>query len=333
MFIAFFGFMLVSAASTQTEKPTLAILNIKPENIEESKALSVYGSITNGIYKLDAYTIIERSEIAKYIDLKDIFVSGPVENRVAAKAAKSAGAKLVLVTLLSMDKGMYYLSMKLIDTDTGGTVRIVENTSDFNKVVDLSAEIETRLLVKKPVVADGTKQQPFDEATKKPALMKKDFYIALGLSGAVPIPIADAGTFLNVTIAPGLFFDLLFVFDWGIISGGVEGSFDYFGVKDFPDYYVIDVPVTIKADYLFPIDDFYFFAGVKGGMTYGNYKTFNLKETKTGFVPYVSPEIGTGYCIAGFLGISLGTSLDITIFSDWKMHMNVSPFLKAMYLF
>jgi hypothetical protein len=310
--------MFISQISAQEVKPTLAILNILPVNIEESKALSVYGSITNGIYKLDSYSIIERSEIAKQINMKDMFVNGPVENNVAINAGKTAGAKLVLITSLSMDKGMYYLSMKLINVSSGKTIRIVKSTTDFNKVVELAIEIEKVLLVNKPAIIDASNQNSVDGVARKPTLTKKSFYFSTGLDCMLPIPIADAGTFLNLTVSPGLFFDL---------------SFDYFGVKEFPEYYVIAAPATIKVDYIFPFDDFYFFGGIKGGLIYVNYQTFNLNETKTGFLPFISPEIGAGYLIAGCIGISLGTSLDMTIFANWNMHINMTPFIKVMYLF
>jgi hypothetical protein len=332
--VVFFTFFINLNVFSETEKLSLAIINIKPEKIEDSKALSAYGSIVERIYKLDQYTIIERNELAKYISMKDIFVNGPVEDRVAVKAGKSAGAQLVLITALSADKGSYFISMKLIDTQTDKAVRLVKSTGDFNKVGELSDGLVVTLLDKRPATSDeGMKDLPHDEAIKKLPFKEKSFYMAAGLVCNVPIPIGDSGALLNITVAPGLFFDLLFVFDWGIVSAGVESSFDYFGVKDVQNSYVIDVPVTIKADYMFPLADFYFFAGLKGGIMVTNYKTVVATDSTTGLVAYLSPEIGAGYCFTDFLGLSLGASFDMAIFGNWDIHMNVSPFLKLMYLF
>jgi hypothetical protein len=333
-FFAIFICVLSSMSFGQSEKPSLAIINMKPENIEDSKVLSVYGSIVDGIYKLGTYMLIEQSEIAKYLSQKELFIKGPLDNGTAVKAAKSANAQFLLITLLSIKRGMYYLSMKLINANTGKTVRIVKGTTDFGKVAGLSDELAKRLLVpKKATKVEVAKQEPIEETAAKAPFKGKGFFMAAGLDCFAPIPVGDAATFLNMTIAPGIFFDLYFAFDWGIISAGMEGAFDYFGVKGFPNYYVIDVPIAVKADYIFPLNDFYLFGGIKAGTIVTNYKTFNLNEQRTGFVVYIAPELGTGYIFAGFLGISLGASLDMSIFSNWDLHMNISPFIRVSYLF
>jgi hypothetical protein len=333
--VAFFAIATTIASFADDTKPSLALINIRPDNIEESKALSVFGSIANSIYKLDAYTIIERSELAKYIPMKDLFASGAVENRAAVKAGKSAGAQFVLITTLSIDKGSYFLSMKLIDVQTEKTFRLVKSTNDFNKVVDLSDGLLSDLLVRKQGSAtDETKPVAHDSAAKKGAFGNKDFYLAAGLDCAVPIPVLDTAKLLNITVAPSLFFEALFVFDWGVVSAGLGGGFDYFGVKNQASSYVMDIPVTIKADYIFPLSDtnFYLFGGFKAGIVVTNYKTQVDTSPVTGLISYVSPELGAGYSITGMVTVGLGASFDMAIFSDLSMHTNVSPFIRAMLL-
>jgi len=211
----------------------------------------------------------------------------------------------------------------------------MENIAIDTLSVEEHADASDFTLVKNNPVISGewTVQPQYSNAKKKTSLKDKKSFTALGMDGFVPMPIGAAGKSFDMTVAPGVFLDQGFVFDWGIIIAGVGGSVNYFSAKNSKETYMLDLPVSLKAEYMLAIEDLYFFGGVKAGATIVNFKTVFDKESQTGLSFYLSPEVGAGYCIAEFLALSVVTSFDMTMFITGDIHMNLNPSLRLMYLF
>jgi hypothetical protein len=219
-------------------------------------------------------------------------------------------------------------------TGIDSTVTLDKVTIDTYKSEALSDERTYSLIEKNPVMnGEWTVQPQISDSTKKTTLQDKSSFTALGMDGFVPMPVGTAGKSFGMTVAPGVFIDLGFVFDWGIIVAGVEGSVNYFSAKNSKETYMLDCPVSLKAEYMYVLEDLYFFGGIKAGATIVNSKTIFDKDSQTGLSFYMSPEVGAGYCIAGCLALSAVTSFDMTMFVTGDIHMNLNPSIRLMYLF
>ena len=176
---------------------------------------------------------------------------------------------------------------------------------------------------------DSVRELSAKEVKVEKPLTDKAFSMALSVHVGMPIPLGDTSAFLNLTIAPGVFYDFVVITSIGVISLGIGGSFDYYGVKEQEQSYVINIPVAVKADYIFAFSGFYIFGGTKVGIAVSNYKAATERDAQTGIILYLSPEAGVGYIILSWLGMSAGASFDMLIFGNGDMHMNINPFIKA----
>jgi hypothetical protein len=317
VFILFANFLCVVNLFSEDERPSLAVLDVTSIKVEQSRSTVVYGYIIDKLQKRGVYTVVERKEIEKALKEIEFSQSGLVDNKTAARVGNFTGAKFVLISSLSFEDGIYYLSMRILETVSGNiSATSMKNIDDFGKADRLVEESVNQLMAGVP----APKQNPFTA---------KAFFMSIGINTGMSIPLENANAFLSLAFEPALSFDMIFAMKWGSISLGLCGAFDYYGVMGQPTSYVMNFPLVVKADYILPIGDFYLFAGLKGGVAISNYKAATATEPTTGIIAYCAPEAGAGYTVVSWLGVSAGAGLDLIFMGDGAMEMNVTPFIKA----
>jgi hypothetical protein len=302
------------------EKPSLAILDVTPIKTDSAKALIAYNFILDKVNKSGSYVIVERKDIDRALKEIEFSRSMLVDNKTAIDIGKFTGARFVLISSLSLEEGTYYLSMRVIETKTGKVSETsMKGISDFSKLENLVTESVRNLLSVQSVSKEGEKKP------SAPMVMYSTIGVALGM----PIPIGNAGVFLNFTFEPCVLYSLYFKFEWGTISLGAGAGFDYFGVAGMPESWVMNFPVYIKSDYIFELGSFDLFTGLKAGIAISAYKAATISTAKVGIVPLVSPEIGMGFQLTRRLDIRAVAGFDVLIFGNGDIQMNINPTIAA----
>jgi hypothetical protein len=140
-------FPVLLLAQANATKPTLAISAVTSTSVSAEKLEVVYSYVLDRVHRTGMYTVVERAEIEKALAELEISSSDLVDASSAAKVGKLVGAKALLFSSLTLTEGTYFLSMRVVQTDTGEVTRTsAKKTDSFERIEQLTGEAVDYLL-------------------------------------------------------------------------------------------------------------------------------------------------------------------------------------------
>jgi TolB-like protein len=130
------SFLLAAAlaafvVSAWSETPKIAVLDVTiPKGFDSSVIIPVTESIMEQLVASRKYTVLDRANIEAIFKERDFQLSGEVSNDQVTQAGKFLGASYVVVSKIQLVGSSYFLSAKMIDTETAA---ITTQASDSQK--------------------------------------------------------------------------------------------------------------------------------------------------------------------------------------------------------
>lgn len=234
-----FTTFFVSMLAAQQAKPVLAILDVTTIGTEESKGKIVYNYILDLINKSENYIVVERGELDQALKEIEFSSSDLVDDSTAVEIGKLTGAEAVLISSWTKEEDKFYLSMRVIDIETGEVTRTsVKQTVSFNQVEQITKEAVDYLF---GVPAKGR--------TRKTAGRNNHLAVDTGFSLAFPVNVLREvlGLGYNPVLAISFYLDKA----WGSIGFGLAtGANITFTNSEAPaSYGLYSIPVAFQLSY------------------------------------------------------------------------------------
>jgi hypothetical protein len=129
------SFHIITGITAQQKKSTIAILDVVPKNVEQSKIDIIFEYIMDRINKAGKYIILERAVMDRALAELEISHSEIVDEAIAVKIDKISGATLILLSSLLKEGTKFYLFMRVLAVGTGRISKTsIKNTDDFDNI-------------------------------------------------------------------------------------------------------------------------------------------------------------------------------------------------------
>ncbi|MBN1411884.1 MAG: CIA30 family protein [Spirochaetales bacterium] len=136
IFFIFFTFSLFSE-----ENPTLAIVDTFGKGVKKTKTEIIYNYIMDKINKSGEFTIVERTMLDKALEEMELSNSLIADEETASQLGKIAGAKYILISSLTEEDDIFYLAMRVVETETAKIRNTsIKNTDNFKNVEQLTED-------------------------------------------------------------------------------------------------------------------------------------------------------------------------------------------------
>ena len=114
LFLLFVPFSLLPA-----EKIRLAVLNLKPENIDHGTAALISDLLRTELFSTGLFRVIERTEMQKILQEQSFQLSGCTETACAVEIGRLLSAQKILVGNIGLLGNKYTISTRIIDIESG----------------------------------------------------------------------------------------------------------------------------------------------------------------------------------------------------------------------
>lgn len=308
------------ALFAQPQKPTIAILDVGGTNIDTTQTMLVYEYIIDRINRSDAYTVVERAALEQAMDELEISLSDMVDASTAVQIGKVAGARLVLVSSLTLTEGVYYLSMRIVDVQTSKIMNTAIETADsFREIDTLTSSAVARLLD-----LDGDAEDVFASPSKKKGDRTGLNFI---VGGGVEIALLEYAE--NLYSVPGI--DGLLYGGYDIEAGpGLLGIGLLFGIhanhsketlQPNQQYQFFTIPVNLEVKYVMPLGPAFAAIHAAGGMgvniaMYDDPNFDGQMEPLVGAKPMILPGLSFGFQVSDTLAIAVYGRYVLSLYDD-----------------
>jgi hypothetical protein len=196
------------------EKPVLAVLDVAVKGMDKSASDVVYGYVMDKIKRAGSYSIVERKELDTILKEMELSLSGIVDEKTAVQIGKISGAEYILLSSLSLEQGVYYLSMRVVSVETGKVIKTsVKKTGLFANLENLTGEAVAYLLDLNALYGEGF-------------VISRSF-ISTDASLGASFPVGDASSYWGIGLYPVLSCAYNLAYDWGIVGFGVIAGSEY----------------------------------------------------------------------------------------------------------
>ena len=314
-----FGLLMLCGAMSfgQAAGPTLAVLDVAGTRVEQAALNLVYGYIVDKLNRTEKYAIVERSALDKVLKELEISGSSMVDEKTVMEIGKISGAEFILVSTLSLDGDVYYLSMRVISVKSGK----VERTS-AKRTANL-ADMEN--------LATAAVDSLFD------ADRRIKGRISAGLGFGVSLPLGSVTSVWSYGLSPLLtvFYDMSF--DWGTVGLGIGAGASYLGKNPAIayDYDTFFIPASAGVRYITNFGvPFFIAAEAYGGGTVliVNYAAGSGLSQPIAMKPLMCGVLGCGYAFTDTFSVSVQGAFT-TILMDSTVYCDVAPGIKVEYGF
>jgi hypothetical protein len=288
----------------QGSKPTLLVLDVAPNNVEESKCKIVQSYIFDQIHRTGGYVLVERSQLEDAFEEMQLTLSGAVDDSTAVEIGKITGAEYILLSSLSLSDGKYYISMRVVSVSTTKiTNTSVKSTKSFSNIEKLVGDTVSSLL------GAGLEEKDSEQ------------YITLNVGSGPGFPLDPISDVLGlaVLVKADLAYD--FGFPWGSLSCGLSiGSIFTATQKDtFVEYKLYSVMALGSLGYKTNFDSpFYLSLIVNPGAAFS---FLVYPESETGGEAKVFSTISFSLLSELGAGFSFTESCSLLVFGDFVYTM------------
>lgn len=176
---------MVHVVQAQDDRPTVAVLHFSSFALaRDAKELggALVDMVTTELSKKESIRVIDRAQVEDLLTKQKLLVSGRVSDAEAMRAGKLLGAQYIVSGGVVMDKSDARLDIRLVDVETGLTVRsfkekgkqddllsLVENLADsFTKDLKLPGKAQlAQVEVPAPAVLAYSRGLDFEKRGKK----------------------------------------------------------------------------------------------------------------------------------------------------------------------
>lgn len=129
------------------ERPTITVLDFKINDISDSEAEVFLDYINSHIVELDKYRVIDRTQRENILAEIKFSFTGCTDEECQLEIGRMLAAQLIIVGSLGKVGEQYIINTKVIDVETGETIRTAsEKYSSIDDMVNDSQRV-TRLLI------------------------------------------------------------------------------------------------------------------------------------------------------------------------------------------
>ncbi len=328
----FLSLLLISLPSyliSQEAKPAIAILDVTPIGVEESKSKIIYSYIMDQIHRSGDFRIVERGELDKALQEVELSSSDVIDDSTAVEIGKITGAEFILLSALAAEEGNFYLSMRVIATGTAEVTKTsVKSTNTFEKVEQLAMESVKYLLGE-------------DIETQKVGLKRENNYISVAGGFGLTLPIGAVAEALGWGYTPLINVNYNFSFAWGAIGFGIGTGINLTYTKsDRPaSYGLYSIPLTAGLTYSTNFSSSLFFTvdvNFGAALTILNYLDPEINEnsqtTFTSTTFFLSSKLGAGFNITRAVGLFVFGNFILMTFAE-DPYLGISPGLSVVFRF
>jgi len=117
----------------------IAIIDFEGIGVSNDEARALTQRLTSEMITLEAYQVVERSEMKRLLDEQKFQYSGCVDTKCAVEIGRMIGAKYMVVGSISKVGGSYNLDSRMISVETGESYISAQFTSNgkIDKVLKL----------------------------------------------------------------------------------------------------------------------------------------------------------------------------------------------------
>jgi len=307
-------FFLISlaAAGQANPKPTLAVLDLALDNVGIVEGSVVYEYIIYNIYRSNAFSIIERAALDKIIAELELSVSGIIDDNTVRQIGSISDAAFVLTASLSRIDEMYYLSMRLVVTETGETKRrTIKSTNNFEDIESLTSAAVKDLF--------KTELQSYGEKRQEATLL---IGISVGITlSEILFSFSEISAFDLIMGSMGVRMALLFPLAQGRLYTGINFFGGGYSASEFAppttsiEKLSFEFIATLSGGYIHDFSDsFHIFCMAEGGISLCQLSI--IDHSFVGLMGYYNLKAGAGFKFWNVIGLDLALAFDILPFPD-----------------
>jgi TolB-like protein len=142
-----FMILLVISISSADERSTITVLDFKTNDISDGEAEVFLDYISSHIVELDKYRVIDRTQRENILAEIKFSFTGCTDEECQLEIGRMLAAQLIIVGSLGKVGEQYIINTKVIDVETGETIRTAsEKYTSIDDMVNDSQRV-TRLLL------------------------------------------------------------------------------------------------------------------------------------------------------------------------------------------
>jgi hypothetical protein len=139
--------LLASVPLCADDDPTLAVLPVFSQGVDKTRVNILQEYIIDQVNRTHAFTLVERTALDKALKEIDFSMKEIIDDKTAARIGKISGARYILISSISLAEGTFYLSLRVVETETARIKNTAIKTTDsFKNVELLTAEASRALL-------------------------------------------------------------------------------------------------------------------------------------------------------------------------------------------
>lgn len=148
LFIAGFGYLTTPVLAQQT----LAVLDFDNNSIADRERLEplrkgLAQMFTSELAKVTALRLVERADLQRVVEEMKLGQAGMVDAATAQQVGKLVGAQnLLLGGFIAMGGGKMRLDVRIVNVETGRTLKAEEKTGKENQLFDLVTDLNRKLI-------------------------------------------------------------------------------------------------------------------------------------------------------------------------------------------
>lgn len=128
-------------ASAQEDRPTVAVLHFSSFSLTRSDTKDLGNAlldmVTTELGKKPIIRIVDRAQVEDLLTKQKILVSGRLDDKEAMRVGQLLGAQYIVMGGVVMDKTDARLDIRLVDVETGLTVRTFKERGKQEALLDL----------------------------------------------------------------------------------------------------------------------------------------------------------------------------------------------------
>jgi hypothetical protein len=129
------------------ELPTLGVLPIFSQEIDKTRTNIIYDYIIDQINRTKVFSLVERAALDKALSEIAFSTKEIIDEKTASRIGKISGAEYILLCSVSLVDGTYYLSMRVVETESARIkYTSVKTTDSFQNIELLTANATKALL-------------------------------------------------------------------------------------------------------------------------------------------------------------------------------------------
>jgi TolB-like protein len=106
------------------EKYTVAILDLEPQGVSQSEAISITNLIRNELFLTGQYTVVERDNMAEIFKEQGFQIAGCTTSECIIRAGRVLGVQRMVAGSLDKLGSLFIINLRLIDVETGEIVSV-----------------------------------------------------------------------------------------------------------------------------------------------------------------------------------------------------------------